>query len=103
MNGDQFIISPITNRPMLNPGHLKKIKEFNKMKEIVVNCAPITLGGLIEWSLLKSFCQQVRIRIKMLILYQHSIGNTNPDKKQITYDCINEFSLLNPNAVWSAL
>lgn len=76
---NQFIVSKVTDRPILNPNHLNKIKEFNKLKALIVNSAPLALGGLIEWSMLKSFCLQVHIRIKMLILYQHSLGNTNPD------------------------
>ena len=51
-NTDKFIVDPITNRQILSPQYMNGIKEFNKLKRLVANCADKT--SMVDTELLLS-------------------------------------------------
>lgn len=99
---DKFILKPTTNQHVLNPAYLTKIKEYITLKRIVCDSAPPHLGGLVEFTLLSQFVEEVYTRKKMIEIYHKTMGET-PDSEKILKNCINELTIVNPNAVQNCL
>lgn len=66
--GEQrFVKKPTTNQQILNPELMGPIKEYITLKKLVCDSSPPSMSGLIEYSLIVSFAQQVRCRCNSIM------------------------------------
>mmetsp|Transcript_27176 Transcript_27176/g.41354 ORF Transcript_27176/g.41354 Transcript_27176/m.41354 type:complete len:422 (-) Transcript_27176:42-1307(-) len=102
---EKFIYDKRRKRNVLNPKYLKRLDEFNRFKVLVISAAePGT--DLVDLSILKSFIEQVDLRI-MILQVNMQQGRTHLPRgrkiEDVFLDSIKELVLTRPNQIVDAL
>jgi len=104
-HGEKFIYDKKSKRQKLNPIYLQRIKEYIRFKDMIISSAE-TNTDLVDLRMLRSFIEQVDIRIMILkVNIQQGISHLPGGKSldDLFKESIKEMTMTRPNQVYNAL